>query len=211
MQRVQGNQWWLAGSVLTVALAANIPAGFQTQLGISRGVLVATLAAILVILLTRHLRALLILATIALITGANLPDSVARSFNINTEVLLGALAGLVLVAVLNRVLEALPRGVASRRKTLHGLRALVRAVEAGRVPLVTTLVKSGVDLNAPGPGGKRVLSRAVETGNIDVVKILARNGADVNFPDREGRRPLERARQLGHVDVARCLRIHGAQ
>lgn len=209
MDRAHGTERWLAGSILTLAIVANIPHSVQTQLGINRTIVILTLAAILVVLLTRHLKALLVVATGLLIVGANLPDPVATELNISTPLLFASLVGLVLVAVLNRALDVLPAGTSPR--PAHGTQALMHAVERGQVALVGRLVESGVDLNRPGPDGKQVLTRAVELGNVEVVSLLLRAGADANMPDAEGRRPLARARQLGHVPVARVLRAYGAQ
>jgi ankyrin repeat protein len=67
---------------------------------------------------------------------------------------------------------------------------LHRAAKAGDVAECERLVKSGIVVDTPDPGGDTALDWAIYGRHIDVVRALLDLGADVNHADDQRRTPL---------------------
>lgn len=61
---------------------------------------------------------------------------------------------------------------------------LERAIEAGDLAVVGTLIGEGADVNTPNEIGVTPLATAVASGRLDVVRFLIDAGADVNQPSQ---------------------------
>jgi len=75
---------------------------------------------------------------------------------------------------------------------------------------VRSLVKQGVDVNAPGPDGSTALHRAVRIGEADTAAVLIRAGARVTVSNRSGATPLYLACFNGNTAMIRLLLDSGA-
>jgi ankyrin repeat protein len=61
---------------------------------------------------------------------------------------------------------------------------MTKAIAAGNLAVVGTLIQEGADVNKEDGSGVTALANAVATGRLDVVKFLIDAGADVNQPSR---------------------------
>lgn len=95
----------------------------------------------------------------------------------------------------------------------ESIQAVWKAIKAGRVEEVRTLVSGRPDLLMfHYIGGATWLHQAANLGDLAMVEMLVEAGIDVNAPrecDPEG--PLYDAVGHGHVEVARWLLDHGAR
>jgi hypothetical protein len=88
---------------------------------------------------------------------------------------------------------------------------LYYAASFGLTEMVRRLIKTGVNLNAPGSRfGGAALHAAVIRHHIEVLKLLLENGADPNHADFNHASPLHSAASYGYVEVASILMEYGA-
>ncbi|WP_165227137.1 ankyrin repeat domain-containing protein [Aquisphaera insulae] len=93
-------------------------------------------------------------------------------------------------------------------KSLTG--RLCKAVEAGDVDAIRTLVDAGADVNARLSGGKTPLLIAVEQGYTQAVEMLLAAGADPNKRDADDLTPLMAAIEANRLEFVRLLLAAGA-
>src|SRR5262249_34853057 len=75
---------------------------------------------------------------------------------------------------------------------------------------VRSLIKPGVDVNAPGVDGTPALHWIVRIDDVETAKLLIRAGADVRLANRYGVRPLYLASANGNAEMIRVLLEAGA-
>lgn len=92
--------------------------------------------------------------------------------------------------------------------------ALQHAVEGENMELVTLLVNSGSNINAPAAvnSGATALQIACIQGSIPMVEYLISRGSDIHAlgAEKHGRTALEAAAEHGRKDVVELLLVHGA-
>ncbi|KAF8258800.1 ankyrin repeat-containing domain protein [Lactarius quietus] len=81
---------------------------------------------------------------------------------------------------------------------------------AGRLQVVRSLLRRGMDVNVGGYQNKTALLYASWLGRHDVVQFLLDHGADVNSRDDYHTTPLHFAANKGHADVVQVLLEHNA-
>jgi hypothetical protein len=90
--------------------------------------------------------------------------------------------------------------------------ALLKAVRAGDVAAVKSLLDSGVTADAKYRYDRTALSFAADRGHREIAALLIAKGADVNAKDTYyGITPLEMAAQNGHAEVVVLLLEKGAE
>jgi len=88
--------------------------------------------------------------------------------------------------------------------------ALHSASQAGHLPVVRSLLRHGVDVDARNPKNLTALHYASLCGRRDVVQFLLDHGADVNSREHALNTPLNLAAHSGHADVVQVLLEHNA-
>ncbi len=88
--------------------------------------------------------------------------------------------------------------------------ALMRAAQAGHVPIIDRLVVHGTDFNHQNKRGENALMWASGNGHIEAVDSLLSLGCDLKVQDSIGWTALMCACYRSNVDVARLLLDHGA-
>ena len=195
--------------VVVLSIGANLPDDIAI---VDKRVLLAALAIILAVCLVRYVRISLVLVTAVLVVGANLPQGMAAEFGIEGSVMLFTLVIMVGAAIFNHYTKKFPTGEEpeSVARTVHGAKALFRAVMKGNVEVVEELVKSGVNVNVRTLSGKTPLMAASFKGDADIAQLLLSAGADPNARDAEGTTALDAARHGGHSRVVAFLKMAGA-
>lgn len=105
-------------------------------------------------------------------------------------------------------LNLLPNGqqiATPRSETVYGATALFNAIAKGRVPMVESLLKAKIDVNARGPDGTTPLIAAATIGNRAIVALLLKHGADIALRNGADRTAAEAALTAGHRDIAVSL------
>jgi ankyrin repeat protein len=89
-----------------------------------------------------------------------------------------------------------------------GINLLHWAVITNRPAVISTLVESGVDVNAADDFGFTPLMYAttIDFGDTEPVKELLKAGADRKIKNYEGRTALDQARRYKHADLGAALR-----
>lgn len=196
--------------VVVLSIAANLPEGVAP---VDKRVLTASLAVILAISLVRYVRIGLVLVTAILVVGANLPEDMAAQFGISQSILLLTLAGMVVFAIANHYLKAVPSGEEPEHvaRSLSGAKALFHAVMKGNVKVVQALLQSGVNVNVRTLTGKTPLMAATFKGYVDIVQMLLNAGANANARDADGNTALSIARHRGYSRIVAFLKMSGAE
>ena len=88
--------------------------------------------------------------------------------------------------------------------------ALHAASRRGRIEVVRSLLKHGVDVDARGRWGQSPLQFASLLRHLDVVQCLLAHGADANFRDSAHKTPLYQAAVEGYSEIVRVLLDHNA-
>ena len=83
-------------------------------------------------------------------------------------------------------------------------------IRAGDVSAVRLFIAAGMDLHAPGNGGRTVLMYAAWGSDVGVVRLLLDHGTDLHARDADGMTALMWAVRGGDVEVVRLLLDHGA-
>ncbi len=199
---------WLLGLVVIMSVVANLPESMTQQFAFDRKWLLFGLTVIVAVSLVRYVRTGLILVTAALVFGANLPTELAIRFGIDPTVLLYTLGFMVAIPLANRYLK-LPTGLEPKQvaKTAYGAKALFHAVLKGNVPVVQSLIDSGVNVNVRTVSGKTPLMAAAYRGYTDIAQLLISAGADLRSMDREGNTALTVAQGKGYSRIVALLKI----
>jgi len=87
-----------------------------------------------------------------------------------------------------RILMALAPAQFEAARFLRGL--IVRAADAGHMPMLQYLLAWGANPNDRTWSGTTPLHAAARNGHLDAVQFLLASGADINLVDDEGRTPL---------------------
>lgn len=87
---------------------------------------------------------------------------------------------------------------------------LIKAVKAGDVQAVRSLVKSSKDVNAPSGDGSTPLLWAADASNVDIARVLIAAKADVNKANDFGVTPLLHASRVGDAPMVELLLGAGA-
>ncbi|KAI0393770.1 hypothetical protein F5Y17DRAFT_287681 [Xylariaceae sp. FL0594] len=95
--------------------------------------------------------------------------------------------------------------------------ALVKAAQAGNVPVLEELLAQGADPNARNRQGQTALFSASIRGHDQAVEVLLKGGAHVDAQDKDGRSALlflasekQQAKANWSISTLRLLRRHGA-
>lgn len=209
--RESPRDWMLVSVVALLAIGVNLPSEWTELVHLDRRYFLFGLMAVIGIALVRYLKFALLLVVVFLAIGANLPGEIAKEFGIDPQIMLIALAAMIVISLSNRILK-LPTGLGkiSRPPSVHGAAALFGAVLKGRIGVVQSLLKQGVDVNARTVSGKTALMAAAHKGYGDIVQILVDHGADVRARDARGVTALAIAERAGFTRVAQVLRAAGA-
>lgn len=197
---------WLLLLVILMAIAANLPEEFASTYSIEKKYLLMALTAIIVVSILRYVRFTLLLMTAVLAAGANLPAELAARFNIDPAIMFFTLIVMVVVAVVNRFLNVVPDRTPTRlQSSVHGARALIKAISSGNVKNVQRLIQSGVNVNVTTLSGKTPLMLAAFTGYADIVQLLISAGAIVHARDRDGNTAMSIADRKGFTRIRTLL------
>lgn len=197
---------WLLALVVLIALAANLPEEFASAYSIEKKYLLMALTAIIAVSILRYVRFTLLLMTVVLAVGANLPAELAGRFNIDSSIMLFTLLVMVVVAVVNRFLNVIPDKTPARlQSSVHGARALIKAISSGNVKNVQRLIQSGVNVNVTTLSGKTPLMLAAFTGYADIVQLLINAGASIHARDRDGNTAISIAERKGFSRIKTLL------
>jgi len=210
--RESSRDWLLVALVALLAVGANLPADWVDTFSIDRRLFIIGLIAVVGVALVRYLKFALLLVVVFLAIGANLPAEIASEFGIDPQIMLIGLVAMVVVSLSNKIWK-MPTGLdkSGRSATAHGAAALFTAVLKGRISVVQTLLKQGVNVNTRTVSGKTPLMAAAYRGYSDIVQLLIENGADANIRDARGESALKIAARGGYTRVSEILKAAGAQ
>jgi hypothetical protein len=209
LTRLRIRELVLMGLIALTALLANLPEEYASNaLGVSREMLLAVLAIVVIFGLFLYLRFFFFLAVVLLIVGANMPDQIAEGLNVSKVPIVIALATLVGVGLVNHLVRLVPTGLEPkpREKSLEGIRALFYAIEKNNPRYAQKVLAMNFDPNLQHDNGYTPLAYAAMKGAVPMVELLLAEGADPAFATREGDTPVELALRFGHADVAQLLR-----
>jgi hypothetical protein len=186
----------LLAIVTAMSIAANLPDSLVGLSGLGRKLLVAGLLLVVTIALVRYSKFAMVLAVAILAFGANMPQEIAETLNIDPRVLLITLASIVLFSLANRILK-LPSGLDKQQGfvSAEGSRALFRAVAKRRVGIARRIIDAGTNVNVRSRQGYTALMIAASHGHDEIVRMLLQKGADLTAVDSEGRNALQIARE----------------
>lgn len=209
--RESSRDWLLVGLVAMLTIGANIPADWSDAISIDRRFFIFGLVAVIGVALVRYLKFALLLVVVLLAIGANLPAEIANEFGIDPQIMLIGLVAMVVISLSNRIWK-IPTGVekSGRSATVHGAAALFTAVLKGRIAVVQTLLKQGVNVNTRTVSGKTPLMAAAYRGYGDIVQLLLDHGADAQARDGRGDTALKIALRGGYTRVSDVLKMAGA-
>jgi hypothetical protein len=210
--RESSRDWMLVTLVALLAIGANIPAEWIDTFSVDRRIFIIGLVAVVGVALVRYLKFALLLVVVFLAIGANLPTEIAKEFGIDPQIMLIGLVAMIVVSLSNKIWK-IPTGLdkTGRSATVHGAAALFTAVLKGRIAVVQTLLKQGVNVNTRTVSGKTPLMAAAYKGYSDIVQLLLENGADVKVRDARGESALKISLRGGYTRVSDILKAAGAQ
>lgn len=210
--RESPRDWVLVTVVALLAVGVNLPSEWTDLVHLDRRYFLFGLIAVIGIALVRYLKFALLLVVVFLAIGANLPGELAKEFGIDPQIMLIVLAAMVVISLSNKIWK-LPTGIgkSSRPPSVHGAVALFNAVLKGRIGVVQTLLKQGVDVNVRTASGKTALMAAAHKGYGDIVQILIDNGADIRARDARGDTALVLAERGGFTRVVEVLQSAGVK
>lgn len=202
--------WILVSLVALLAIGANLPSEWTDAISVDRRYFLVGLIAVIGVALVRYLKFALLLVVVFLAIGANLPAEIASEFGIDPQIMLLGLVAMVVISLSNKIWK-LPTGLekTGRPQSAHGAAALFTAILKGRVSVVQTLLKQGVNVNARTVTGKTPLMAAAYKGYGDIVQILIDHGADATVRDRNGETALRMANRGGFTRVVQMLQAAG--
>jgi Ankyrin repeats (3 copies) len=210
--RESSRDWVLVVLVALLAIGANVPSDWIDLFSIDRRFFIFGLVAVVGVALVRYLKFALLLVVVFLAIGANLPTEIAREFGIDPQIMLIGLVAMVVVSLSNKIWK-IPSGLdkSGRSPTVHGAAALFTAVLKGRIAVVQTLLKQGVNVNTRTVSGKTPLMAAAYRGYNDIVQLLLEHGADAQVRDARGDTALKIASRGGYTRVTDVLKAAGGQ
>jgi ankyrin repeat protein len=94
----------------------------------------------------------------------------------------------------------IPRGANDYSAT-----ALFNAILKTRIPMVESLLKSGIDVNAVNNDGMTPLMAAASTGNLQVIRLLLGKGANPGAVNNLGETAAQVALRHSHNNAAAAL------
>lgn len=94
----------------------------------------------------------------------------------------------------------LPRSVNDYNAT-----ALFSAILKSRVPLLESLLKSGINVNVRNSDGMTPLMAAASTGNIEIIRLLLAKGADTSITNNLAETAAAIAARSSHPQAATLL------
>lgn len=208
--RESPRDWMLVAVVALLATGANLPAEWVDFINIDRRYFLFGLIGVVGVALVRYLKFALLLIVVFLAIGANLPNELAAEFGIDPQILLIGLAAMIVISLSNKIWK-LPTGIdkSGRPPSAHGTAALFNAVLKGRIVVVQTLLKQGVDVNTRTVSGKTPLMAAAFKGYSDIVQMLLEHGADARARDARGDTALKMAERAGFTRAAQVIRGTG--
>lgn len=86
--------------------------------------------------------------------------------------------------------------------------ALFSAILKSRVPLLGSLLKSGIDVNVRNTDGMTPLMAAASTGNLEIIRLLLAKNANAAATNKLGENPAAIALRSGHPQAASLLSAH---
>lgn len=208
--RESSRDWLLVTLVALLAIGANLPDNLVDFISIDRRYFIFGLIAVVGVALVRYLKFALLLVVVFLAIGANLPAEVASEFGVDPQIMLIGLVSMVVISLTNKIWK-LPTGLdkTGRTKSVHGAAALFTAVLKGRIAVVQTLLKQGVNVNTRTVSGKTPLMAAAYKGYSDIVQVLLDHGADAKVRDARGDTALRMALRGGYTRAADVIRAAG--
>lgn len=87
---------------------------------------------------------------------------------------------------------------------------LTFAATSGKLPILTSLIQAGVDINGRGENGKTALMICCAEGHLSCVKALLAAGASLDMTSDDGAVALSYAANGGHASCVKELLEHGA-
>lgn len=209
--RESSRDWLIVAVVGALALGANLPSEWTDVINIDRRYFLFGLIAVVGVALVRYLKLALLLIVVLLAVGANLPAELGKEFGIDPQILMICLAAMVIVSFSNKIWK-LPTGLekSGRPTSAHGAAALFNAILKGRITIVQTLLKQGVNVNTRTVSGKTPLMAAAHKGYADIIQLLVEHGADTTLRDARGDTALKLALRGGFTRAAEVLRAAGA-
>lgn len=209
--RESSRDWVLVTLVALLAIGANLPTNWVDFISVDRRYFIFGLIAVVGVALVRYLKFALLLVVVFLAIGANLPEEVAKEFGVDPQIMLIGLVAMVVISLSNKIWK-LPTGLdkTGRSQSVHGAAALFTAVLKGRIAVVQTLLKQGVNVNTRTVSGKTPLMAASYKGYSDIVQLLLEHGADVQVRDARGDTALKIATRGGYTRVSDVLKASGA-
>jgi hypothetical protein len=210
--RESSRDWLLVALVALLAIGANIPEEWIDTFSVDRRFFIIGLIAVVGVALVRYLKFALLLVVVFLAIGANLPAEIANEFGIDPQIMLIGLVAMIVVSLSNKIWK-MPTGLdkSGRSTTVHGAAALFTAVLKGRISVVQTLLRQGVNVNTKTVSGKTPLMAAAYKGYTDIVQMLLEHGADAHVRDARGETALKIALRGGYTRVSDVLKGAGAQ
>lgn len=208
--RESSRDWLLVSLVALLAVGANLPEDLVEFVSIDRRYFIFGLIAVVGVALVRYLKFALLLVVVFLAIGANLPAEVANEFGVDPQIMLIGLVAMVVISLTNKIWK-LPTGLdkTGRTKSVHGAAALFTAVLKGRIAVVQTLLKQGVNVNTRTVSGKTPLMAAAYKGYSDIVQVLLDHGADAKVRDARGETALKLALRGGYTRAADVIKAAG--
>ncbi|MHB1516100.1 MAG: ankyrin repeat domain-containing protein [Acidiferrobacteraceae bacterium] len=106
-------------------------------------------------------------------------------------------------------LNLLPNGATievPRSSVAYGAVALFNAILKGRVSMVESLLRHGVDVNVPNTDGTTALMLAVSRGNADIVRLLLARKTDPYATNQSGETVFTIAERGTNPEIAALLR-----
>lgn len=83
--------------------------------------------------------------------------------------------------------------------------ALFSAILKSRVPLLGSLLKSGIDVNVRNSDGMTPLMAAASTGNLEIIRLLLAKNANTSMTNNLGETAAAIATRSGHPQAATLL------
>ncbi len=205
--RESSRDWGLVAVVGLLSLATNLPPAWTEYLHLDRRYFLGGLIAVVGVALVRYLKFTLLLVSVILAIGANLPEDVAREFSVDPQIMLLGLVAMIVISLSNRFFK-LPTGLdkSARSKSVHGAAALFNAILKGRIAVVQSLLAQGVNVNVRTVTGKTPLMAAAYKGYSDIVQLLLDSGADAAVADHSGDTALKMAERGGFTRLADQIR-----
>ncbi|MHB1529697.1 MAG: ankyrin repeat domain-containing protein [Acidiferrobacteraceae bacterium] len=105
-------------------------------------------------------------------------------------------------------LNLLPNGTkieVPRSSVAYGAVALFNAILKGRVSMVESLLRHGVDVNMPNADGTTALMLAVSRGNADIVRLLLARKTDPYVTNQSGETVFTIAERGTNPEIAALL------